>query len=114
MELIDYFFAEAYELRMASPTNDPSGDKDVAMLKRDLEKALDSGVSARTAEQIRAAALDRSIIEGIERGLADMQTGNTVPHDVAMAELDALIDEIGGSPASFRSFGTCKSFIFHA
>ena len=97
MELIDYPFAEAYRSRMTAPAKNPSGDNDKMTLKRALEKGLDSGVSARTPKQIRAAARGRSIIEGIERGLADLRAGNTVPHDVAMAELDALIDEIGRS-----------------
>lgn len=39
-------------------------------------------------------ARERVIIEGIERGLADMKAGNTVPHDAAMAEIDELIDKI--------------------
>ena len=91
MELIDYRFVEAYDLRMPIRAKSPSGDNDGAILKRELEQGLASGISARTPEQIRAAARGRSIIEGIERGLADLRAGNTVPHDVAMAELDALI-----------------------
>ena len=39
-------------------------------------------------------ARERAIVEGIERGLADMRAGNTVSHDAAMAEVDALIDGI--------------------
>ena len=39
-------------------------------------------------------ARERAIIEGIERGLADLKEGNTVSHDAAMAEVDALVDEI--------------------
>ena len=31
---------------------------------------------------------------GVERGLADMKSGATLPHEAAMAEADALIDEI--------------------
>ena len=39
-------------------------------------------------------ARERTIIESIERGLADMRAGNTVSHEEAMAELDSLIDGI--------------------
>ena len=81
---------------MTSPAKNPSGDNDEATLKRELEKGLASGIRTRTPEQIRAAARERSIIEGIERGRADVRAGNTVLHDVAMAELDALIDRLGG------------------
>lgn len=36
-------------------------------------------------------AREREIIEGIERGLADMRAGRLVPHEEAMAELNATI-----------------------
>lgn len=32
------------------------------------------------------------IIEGIQRGLADVDAGRVVPHDEARAEIDAVID----------------------
>lgn len=47
------------------------------------------------AEAVAAyVARERGIIEGIERGLADMNAGRTILHDEAMAEVDALIDGI--------------------
>ena len=47
------------------------------------------------AEAVAAyVARERAIVTGIERGLADMKSGNTVLHHDAMAELDALIDGI--------------------
>ncbi len=41
-----------------------------------------------------SAYVDREleIIEGIKRGLADVEAGRVVPHDEAMAELYAAID----------------------
>lgn len=47
------------------------------------------------------AYVDRelAIIDGIERGLADMEAGRVVPHDTAMAELDAAIDATSDTPA---------------
>jgi predicted transcriptional regulator len=41
-----------------------------------------------------AAYVDRelAIIEGVKRGLADMEAGRLVPHDEAMAEIYAAID----------------------
>ena len=66
------------------------------MMKNAQENVLASGISTYTADPTRAVARERSIIEGIERGLADLQAGNTVPHDVAMAELGSLIDGLSG------------------
>ena len=74
--MIDYWISEAYDLSMTSQFDISPGDD--------------------VAEQIRSEARERSIIKGVERGLADLKAGNTVPHDVAMAELDALIDGLGG------------------
>lgn len=45
-------------------------------------------------------AREAAIVAGIERGLADMRAGKTVPHDAAMDELDALID---GTPREARA-----------
>lgn len=32
------------------------------------------------------------IIEGIQRGLVDVENGRTIPHDEAMDQLDAMIE----------------------
>jgi predicted transcriptional regulator len=47
------------------------------------------------AAEAIASYVDRElqIIGGIERGIADMKAGNVVPHDIAMDELDAAIEE---------------------
>ena len=47
-----------------------------------------------------AAYVDRelAIIEGVKRGLADVEAGRLVPHDEAMAEIDAAIR--AANPAS--------------
>ncbi|RWL42672.1 MAG: hypothetical protein EOR60_24270 [Mesorhizobium sp.] len=34
------------------------------------------------------------VIEGIKRGIADAEGGRVVPHDVAMAEIDAVIEAV--------------------
>lgn len=49
-----------------------------------------------------AAYVDREldIIEGIKRGLADLESNRLVPHDEAMAEVHAAIDS--ASPAGKR------------
>lgn len=40
-----------------------------------------------------------AITEGIQAGLRDVEAGDTVPHDAAMAELDAVIREAtNGAP----------------
>ena len=60
-----------------------------------LANATRRSKSFLAAEAVAAyVARERGIIEGIERGLADMNAGRTVPHDAAMAEVDALIDGI--------------------
>jgi predicted transcriptional regulator len=51
----------------------------------------------RTKSFLAAEAINRyvereaEIIEGVERGLADMRAGRLVPHDEAMARLEATI-----------------------
>ena len=60
-----------------------------------LATATRRSKSFLAAEAVAAyVARERAIIEGIERGRADVKAGNTVPHDAAMAEVDALIDGI--------------------
>jgi predicted transcriptional regulator len=46
------------------------------------------------AAEAVSAYVDREleIIEGIKRGVADAATGRVVPHDEAMAEIDAIIE----------------------
>ena len=47
------------------------------------------------------AYVDRelAIIDGIQRGLADMEAGRVVPHEEAVAELQAVIDAASDKPA---------------
>ena len=60
-----------------------------------LANATRRSKSFLAAEAVAAyVARERGIIEGIERGLADMKAGRTIPHDEAMAEVDALINSI--------------------
>lgn len=60
-----------------------------------LATATRRSKSFLAAEAVAAyVAREQAIIAGIERGLADMEAGRTVPHDEAMAEIDALIDGI--------------------
>ncbi len=56
-----------------------------------------AGATHRTKSFLAAEAItayvtrEAEIIGGIERGLADMKAGRLVPHDEAMARLDATI-----------------------
>jgi predicted transcriptional regulator len=60
-----------------------------------LATATRRSKSFLAAEAVAAyVAREQAIIGGIERGLADMNSGRTVAHDAAMAEIDALIDGI--------------------
>lgn len=50
------------------------------------------------AAEAVSAYVDRelAIIDGIQRGLADVKAGRVVAHDDAMAEIDAAIDAAQG------------------
>ena len=64
-----------------------------------LADATRRSKSFLAAEAITAYVVrERAIIEGVQRGLADMKAGQTIPHDQAMDEIDTLIDRIGREP----------------
>jgi hypothetical protein len=44
--------------------------------------------SARSPKRTQC---DRAIVEGINRGLADMRSGRTIPHKKAMQRLRAIV-----------------------
>lgn len=52
----------------------------------------------RSRTELAAEAVERyveqqlRVVDGIRRGIADMESGRVVPHDEAMAELDAVIE----------------------
>ena len=52
------------------------------------------GADAMTPSNPTATALrtERTIIEGIQRGLADVKAGRTVSHEDAMASVRKIID----------------------
>ncbi|MBT0779227.1 CopG family ribbon-helix-helix protein [Paracoccus sp. pheM1] len=64
--------------------------------KRKLERI--AGETRRSKSFLAAEAVstyverELEIIDGIRRGMADAETGRVVPHDEAMAEIDAVID----------------------
>lgn len=70
-------------------------------LSSDVKKGL-GNLAARTkrtrsflASEAIAGFVERElqIVEGIERGLADMQKGDVIDHDTAMIEFDEAITE---------------------
>lgn len=67
-------------------------------LKDKLERLADNTRRSRSflAAEAVASYVERelAIIDGIDRGWADVEAGRTVPHDVAMDEIDALIDAV--------------------
>jgi predicted transcriptional regulator len=76
-------------IRLSSETKDQLGL---------LATATRRSKSFLAAEAVAAyVAREQTIIAGIERGLADMKASRTVPHDEAMAEIDALIDGIAAA-----------------
>ncbi|TWB24708.1 putative transcriptional regulator [Nitrospirillum amazonense] len=42
-------------------------------------------------------AREIALVEGVQRGLADIEAGRLIPHDQAMDELDAAIEEVARS-----------------
>jgi predicted transcriptional regulator len=64
-------------------------------LKEKLERLAQGSRRSRSflAAEAVAAYVDRelAIIEGIERGLADVAAGRTTDHETAMDQVDALI-----------------------
>jgi predicted transcriptional regulator len=69
-----------------------------AETKRKLERIAAGTRRSKSflAGEAVSAYVDREldIIEGIKRGLADVEAGRIVPHDEAMAELYAAIDAV--------------------
>ena len=59
-----------------------------------ISKATRRSRSYLSAEAVTAyVERELEVIEGIQRGLADVAAGRVVPHDEAMAEIFAVIDE---------------------
>jgi predicted transcriptional regulator len=48
----------------------------------------------RTARIQLSVDRETKIVEGIKRGIADAKAGRVVPHEVAMAEIDAVIEAV--------------------
>ena len=68
---------------------EPGVKEKLARLARDTRRSK----SYLAAEAVTAyVERELEIIEGIQRGLADVETGRVVPHDEAMAEVHAAID----------------------
>ena len=69
-----------------------------AETKRKLERIADDTRRSKSflAGEAVTAYVDREleIIEGIKRGLADVEAGRVVSHDEAMAEIYAAIDAV--------------------
>ncbi|WP_044560235.1 CopG family ribbon-helix-helix protein [Azospirillum sp. B4] len=59
-----------------------------------------SAQTNRTRSYLAAEAIadyvarEIALVEGIQRGLADIEAGRLVPHDQAMDELDAAIEDV--------------------
>lgn len=67
-----------------------------------------SAQTNRTRSYLAAEAIadyvarEISLVEGVQRGLADIEAGRLVPHDQAMDELDAAIEEVARSRGEAR------------
>lgn len=71
-------------------------------LKAKLGRLADGTRRSRSflAAEAVEAYVDRelAIVEGIERGLADMEAGRTVSHEAAMASVRRVIGAVAGDP----------------
>jgi predicted transcriptional regulator len=75
-----------------------------AVMRLRLSREAETGLAALAArlgssvEAVASEAVERFVqdelatLDGIERALADMRAGRTVPHEQVMAEIDALLD----------------------
>jgi predicted transcriptional regulator len=65
-------------------------------VKRKLSRLAEGTRRSRSylAAEAVTAYVDREleIIEGIHRGLADLEAGRVVPHEKAMTQIDSLVD----------------------
>ena len=72
-------------------------------MKAKLGRLADSTRRSKSylAAEAIEAYVDRelAIIDGIERGLADVEAGRVVPHDQAMAEVRAVIEDVKAGKA---------------
>jgi predicted transcriptional regulator len=70
-------------------------------LKRKLDRLASNTRRSKSylAAEAVSAYVDREleIIEGIKRGLADVEAGRVVPHDEAMAEVYSVIKAAKGT-----------------
>jgi HTH-type transcriptional regulator/antitoxin HigA len=72
----------------------PDGDRlDVLMVLADAYEAEQHAIESPDPTEAIAAfvARDADIIAGIERGLDDMRAGRLVPHEEAIARLEATV-----------------------
>ena len=79
----------------------PSSTTLTVRLKPEIKERLAqlSASTSRSRAFLAAEAIEAYVVReseriaGIERGLADMRAGRVVPHEEAMDELDAAIEE---------------------
>jgi predicted transcriptional regulator len=72
-------------------------------LKEKLERLAQDTRRSKSflaAEAVSAYVVrELEIMGGVRQGLADVEAGNVIPHDDAMAELDAAIEAASGRKA---------------
>ena len=71
-----------------------------------LSTTMTIRVSAAEKAKLDRIAVDtrrsRSFLDGVKRGLADMEAGRLIPHEEAIAEIYAAIDAAGAPEAGQR------------
>lgn len=82
---------------MADTTFSVRLPEEVHTLLGSLSKSTNRSKNFLAREAItRFVQSEAEIVEGIKRGMADIEAGRVVPHDVVMRQLRATIDRVAG------------------
>jgi predicted transcriptional regulator len=86
---------------MADTTFSVRLPEEVHTLLGSLSKSTNRSKNFLAREAItRFVQSEADIVEGIKRGMADIEAGRVVPHDVVMRQLRATIDRVAGEKKS--------------
>lgn len=74
---------------------------DIHALLSSLSKSTNRSKNFLAREAItRFVQSEADIVEGIKKGMADIEAGHVVPHDEAMRQIRATITRVAGEPKS--------------
>ncbi len=86
---------------MADTTFSVRLPEEVHALLGSLSKSTNRSKNFLAREAItRFVQIEAEIVEGIKRGMADVEAGRVVPHDEVMRQMRATIDRVAGEKTS--------------